>query len=422
MDFIYELLLTALFSVPSRLPRGQDLSAIDGDEPEDERVPPNGMGSRRSSERGDGGVDFEGSEECQEKREGLGMSLVVKLGLWRRLVIRIGSEGWDGSGVEKGGERRGGLEMEVSGKGMSEGVDREVGDRGAQCGLKKPEVEKEVVESERYFAALGQEDESLRTGEVGVDEVARQSEKQMEIKEQSEFRSDKHAEMAMPEEMELEKVYEEERSALDEVGPERLDQPFEGDKEQEKGHECQIGEEVRVEINQVGSLLDDEDEWEGIERSELLERFGEANAYIGSGNGTDAISKLSSDMQMQLYGLHKVATEGPCFEPQPLALKISARSKWHAWQRLGSMNWRWQWKNIWSFFLSRFLNGQEKNHIDSKQDGSKDFEVAEMPVVEPLTKVHLLPYQLSETRSKQEEKTWTEGDAVVDPKVIEPGI
>ncbi|KAJ0974252.1 hypothetical protein J5N97_016217 [Dioscorea zingiberensis] len=31
-----------------------------------------------------------------------------------------------------------------------------------------------------------------------------------------------------------------------------------------------------------------------------------------------------------------------------------------------------------------------------------------------------LPYQLSETRSKQEEKTWTEGDAVVDPKVIEP--
>ncbi|KAJ0974249.1 hypothetical protein J5N97_016214 [Dioscorea zingiberensis] len=495
MDFIYELLLTALLSVLLAFLVGK-IFAIDGDEPEDERVAERD-GKQEKQERGDGGVDFEGSAECQEKREGLGVSFGGEARVMAEACNpdRIGGGG-DGSGVEKGGgeERRsrdGGFV-----KGMSEGVDREVviggvnvvreegggleevgggeeigfegdgvvrveesramvcdvcsvvearagevqteverfgvveefewknmeSEKRSQDRIEEPEVEKEVVESERYFAALGKEDESLRTGEVGVDEVARQSEKQMEIKEESEFRSDKHAEMAMPEEMELEKVYEEERSALDEVGPERLDQPFQGDKEQEKGHECQIGEEVRVEINQVGSLLDDEDEWEGIERSELLERFGEANAYIGSGSGTDAISKLSSDMQMQLYGLHKVATEGPCFEPQPLALKISARSKWHAWQRLGSMNPEVAMEKYMELLSEQIPEwSREKTTVDSKQDGSKDFEVAEMPVVEPPDQSSPLPYQLSETRSKQEEKTWTEGDAVVDPKVIEPG-
>ncbi|XP_042058560.1 acyl-CoA-binding domain-containing protein 3-like [Salvia splendens] len=39
---------------------------------------------------------------------------------------------------------------------------------------------------------------------------------------------------------------------------------------------------------------------------------------------------------MQLYGLHKVALEGPCLEPQPMALMVSARTKWNAWQRVGS--------------------------------------------------------------------------------------
>ncbi|KAL2505843.1 Acyl-CoA-binding domain-containing protein 3 [Abeliophyllum distichum] len=41
---------------------------------------------------------------------------------------------------------------------------------------------------------------------------------------------------------------------------------------------------------------------------------------------------------MQLYGLHKIAVEGPCHEPQPMALKVSARARWNAWQKLGSMN------------------------------------------------------------------------------------
>ncbi|KAK8696338.1 hypothetical protein V6N13_001474 [Hibiscus sabdariffa] len=41
---------------------------------------------------------------------------------------------------------------------------------------------------------------------------------------------------------------------------------------------------------------------------------------------------------MQLYGLHKISTKGPCREPQPLAFMASSCSKWNAWQRLGNMN------------------------------------------------------------------------------------
>ncbi|KAJ8498853.1 hypothetical protein OPV22_009405 [Ensete ventricosum] len=87
-----------------------------------------------------------------------------------------------------------------------------------------------------------------------------------------------------------------------------------------------------------GSLLHGEDEWEGIERSELEKLFGVATEFVGSEKGVDAVSKLSNELQMQLYGLHRVATEGPCYEPQPMALKVTARAKWHVWQSLGNMN------------------------------------------------------------------------------------
>nr|GEZ65214.1 FERM/acyl-CoA-binding protein, 3-helical bundle [Tanacetum cinerariifolium] len=42
----------------------------------------------------------------------------------------------------------------------------------------------------------------------------------------------------------------------------------------------------------------------------------------------DKLLSLESDAQMEFYGLHKVATEGPCQEDQPMALKVSVRAKW----------------------------------------------------------------------------------------------
>lgn len=79
---------------------------------------------------------------------------------------------------------------------------------------------------------------------------------------------------------------------------------------------------------------DEDDDWEGIERSDLDKVFAEAVNYVeyggkGKGKDNDRLAKLLSNVQMQLYGLHKVAVEGPCHEPQPMALKVSSRAKWY---------------------------------------------------------------------------------------------
>lgn len=68
------------------------------------------------------------------------------------------------------------------------------------------------------------------------------------------------------------------------------------------------------------------DDWEGVERSELERVFAAAANFVGSGNKGDG---WSTDAQMELYGLHKIAVEGPCHEPQPMPLKLSARAKWY---------------------------------------------------------------------------------------------
>nr|AFZ62127.1 acyl-CoA binding protein 3A [Vernicia fordii]AFZ62128.1 acyl-CoA binding protein 3A [Vernicia fordii] len=100
-------------------------------------------------------------------------------------------------------------------------------------------------------------------------------------------------------------------------------------------------DEMNCEIDGIkeGLLDDEEDDWEGIERSELEKRFGAAVAYVGSiDNANKLSSTLSNGLKLQLYGLHQVAIEGPCHLPQPMPLKFSARSKWNAWQQLGNMS------------------------------------------------------------------------------------
>ncbi|XVF36389.1 hypothetical protein REPUB_Repub19eG0054500 [Reevesia pubescens] len=82
-------------------------------------------------------------------------------------------------------------------------------------------------------------------------------------------------------------------------------------------------------------LESDDDDWEGIERSELEKVFADAAKFVEHKGDLEG---LGNDVRMELYGLHKIATEGPCREPQPLAFMISSRSKWNAWQTLGNMN------------------------------------------------------------------------------------
>ncbi|KAH0451387.1 hypothetical protein IEQ34_018686 [Dendrobium chrysotoxum] len=96
------------------------------------------------------------------------------------------------------------------------------------------------------------------------------------------------------------------------------------------------GEEVSIEIR-GGSLLHGEDEWERIDKTELEKLFSMAVEYTVSSSGAEALARLNRDVQMNLYGFYKVATEGPCHESQPLPLNVSGRARWHAWQKLGSM-------------------------------------------------------------------------------------
>ncbi|KAK7282546.1 hypothetical protein RIF29_11426 [Crotalaria pallida] len=82
---------------------------------------------------------------------------------------------------------------------------------------------------------------------------------------------------------------------------------------------------------------DDDDDWEGVESTELDEAFSAATAFVAASAADRLSAKVSSDVQLQLYGLYKIATEGPCSAPQPSPLKMTARAKWQAWQKLGAM-------------------------------------------------------------------------------------
>ncbi|MBA0869483.1 hypothetical protein Goshw_028541, partial [Gossypium schwendimanii] len=105
-------------------------------------------------------------------------------------------------------------------------------------------------------------------------------------------------------------------------------------------------QEIRIEESQMKVLgeeekevklanyEDEDDDWEGIEKSELEKVFGSASKFIEQ----EGDLGIGNDVQMELYGLHKVATEGPCHEPQPLAFMVASRSKWNAWQKLGNMS------------------------------------------------------------------------------------
>ncbi|CAL1404465.1 unnamed protein product [Linum trigynum] len=82
---------------------------------------------------------------------------------------------------------------------------------------------------------------------------------------------------------------------------------------------------------------DDDDDWEGVESTELDETFSAATAFVAAAASDRLSQKVPADVQLQLYGLYKIATEGPCTVPPPSALKMTARAKWGAWQKLGSM-------------------------------------------------------------------------------------
>ncbi|KAI3460171.1 hypothetical protein Pfo_016834 [Paulownia fortunei] len=152
---------------------------------------------------------------------------------------------------------------------------------------------------------------------------------------------------------------------------------------------------VTGDVEEVGKVRDEnvddeDDDWEGIERSELEKAFAEAVNYLeyggkGKDKENDQLAKLDSDVQMQLYGLHKVAVEGPCHEPQPMALKVSARAKWNAWQRLGSMS--------QEAAMEQYIRVLSESTPGWMHDYSADDDIQGYPKLETVGKISVPEYE-----------------------------
>lgn len=101
-----------------------------------------------------------------------------------------------------------------------------------------------------------------------------------------------------------------------------------GEEEIEQEEEEEEGKaENEVEIERFEGL--EEEGWEGVERSGIEGLFSEAVKFTGGDVGKEKVGKLAREMQLRLYGLYKVATEGPCYQPQPMAIKLTSRSRWY---------------------------------------------------------------------------------------------
>ncbi|XP_008808635.2 acyl-CoA-binding domain-containing protein 3-like [Phoenix dactylifera] len=279
------------------------------------------------------------------------------------------------------------------------GGEADLGSEGMEAG--EVEEEGEILERERSSEDILEKAEEVRTGEFD------QEENTMEETTVKEEIGKTGAVL----------VKEEEGFSKDEVNLEKLAGLDEGK---------MVKEEEKRGIEEKGeTLLYGEDEWEGIEKSELEKLFGAAVAYVDGKDGKEAVSRLSTDTQMQLYGLQKVATEGPCYELQPMALKVAARSKWSAWQRLGSMEPEVAMEQYINL-LSESMPGWrgEKPGDEAKHNDGNDSPIAVVSGKGTPDSSSLSFYQPNSlTESLSEDSSCTQGDSVSGgPKPLKQGL
>lgn len=181
-----------------------------------------------------------------------------------------------------------------------------------------------------------------------------------------------------------------------------------GDSSEQRNAECveEIIEERSMEmvVPIVGSETkerdeendDDDWEWEGIERSELEEVFMAATEFVaGNGCGDD-------DVQMELFALHKVAIEGPCRDPQPMPLKLSARAKWNAWQKLGNMSPEVAMEQYISLLSDKVPEWMRHTSAGTSEHEPKGSEVSQSAAPELSTSLSHQQMDLTERELEQE--------------------
>ncbi|XP_043708918.1 acyl-CoA-binding domain-containing protein 3-like isoform X2 [Telopea speciosissima] len=186
---------------------------------------------------------------------------------------------------------------------------------------------------------------------------------------------------------------------------------------QEKGIEGR--EKSRPNDEKAGMSGDDDDDWEGIERSDAEKLFAAAASFVGSTDNSDRLSNVGSDVQMQLYALHKIATEGSCHEPQPMTLKVSSRAKWNAWQRLGNMNPEVameQYISLLSDSVPGWMGGTPG--VNSKKD-SLEIGIPGAQAPDLTTVLHHQPSLETERKQEGNDSSVGGGDAIKDPHYLD---
>ncbi|QCE08203.1 FERM/acyl-CoA-binding protein [Vigna unguiculata] len=78
----------------------------------------------------------------------------------------------------------------------------------------------------------------------------------------------------------------------------------------ESGRNEDIGEKNK-------DLLEDEDDWEEIERTDLERSFGTVVVFVGSRINDNS---LSNEVKMKLHGYYRIVTQSPCHEPHTIFL------------------------------------------------------------------------------------------------------
>jgi len=94
----------------------------------------------------------------------------------------------------------------------------------------------------------------------------------------------------------------------------------------ESGRNEDIGEKNK-------DLLEDEDDWEEIERTDLERSFGADVVFVGFRINDNS---LSNEVKMKLHGYYRIATQSPCHEPHTIFLFIKIiyllqHSKFHVY-------------------------------------------------------------------------------------------
>lgn len=173
----------------------------------------------------------------------------------------------------------------------------------------------QVLESERNFRVV---DENVDADRVDELEEAATGSGEIRDKREDLVVATVEAESTAAERQELMVRGQEERSESTEASGE----PEEVRVEEESENKMELNtEEEKEELS-----IDGDDDWEGIERSELEKAFAAAaNFFEESGKAEE----IGAEAKMELYGLHKIATEGSCREAQPMAVMVSARAKWY---------------------------------------------------------------------------------------------